>query len=216
MLTRFASIALFLMLAARPARAQQTALGAPPAQNGGGAPSEVGVGVSQVLVGALATAAAEVVVAFIAAGADSAPIAVVGFSAAPSAGGLAVCGLGPTRYHDGGCAPSVLGGYLGAIGLGIPMTYLGANALAPATQDGHDRTTGAILGAALGVAIGTAVGATIGWHLSKRPRERTAALAFGAPVPPPAALASWSDLQARTTATRATTAVGVPLLSLRF
>jgi hypothetical protein len=182
-------------------------------------PSEGGIATSQILAGSLATLTTGVLVALVAAGTDSGAVAVVGVGSAPAVGGWTVCAIGRTsKQYEGGCAPSVLGGYLGAIAFGIPMAYFGAAEWSPVDQDGGGRMEfiGAIYGAVLGVIVGTGVGATIAWHLSKHRREQPAALAFGPPLPPPAALASWSELQARPTAARASAPLGVQLLSLRF
>jgi hypothetical protein len=179
---------------------------------------EIGLGIGQVFVGAFATFGAGFLVALLASGANSEPVALLGIGATPAVGGLVVCGMGRTsKNYEGSCAPPILGGYLGALVLGISMAYVGAAEFAPSISDGGtDSAVGAALGAALGVIVGTAVGATIAWHVSKHPRAPDVTLALGPPLTPPAALASWSDLQARPTAARAPTAVGVPLLSLRF
>ena len=184
----------------------------------GVAPPETGLAVSQVFIGSFATFGAGVLLALVGAGANSAPVALVGVGAAPAVGSLVVCGMGRTsKHYQGGCGPTIVGGYLGAILLAIPMGYVGAATLAPSISDGGtDRAVGAVLGAALGVVVGTGIGATLAWHVSKHARERPAPLALGAPLAPPAALAAWSELGARPAAARAPVAVGVPLLSLRF
>jgi hypothetical protein len=184
----------------------------------GAASPEIGLGVAQIFIGSFATFGAAVVVALISTGANSAPVAVVGLLGTPAVGGLVVCGMGRTsKQYERDCGPAIGGAYLGALTLGIALGYVGAAEFAPSSSDGGvDAAVGAALGAALGLIVGTAVGATIAWHVSKHPREQPVALAFGPPPPPPAALASWSDLQARPTAPRPPTAVGVPLLSLRF
>jgi hypothetical protein len=184
----------------------------------GAASPEIGLGIAQIFVGSFATFGTALVVAFIAAGANSGPIALVGILATPAVGGLVVCGMGGTsKQYDGDCGPAIGSAYLGALTLGISLAYVGATQFAPNSSDGGvDSAIGAALGAALGLIVGTAVGATIGWHVSKHPRKQSVALALGPPPPPPAALASWWDLQARPTAERAPTSIGVPLLSLRF
>lgn len=216
--TRLLPFALLLLLRARPAAAQQTARTAPPPQ--GGTSSEVSIGVAQFLLGTLGTLATEVVVAFAAGEADSVPLAFVGIGVTPAVGGRIVCGLGQSsQEYKGGCAPPILGGYLGALLLGIPMWYVGAAAFSPAISDGgYDRGVGAVLGAALGVVVGTAVGATIGWQASKERRDALLDdLTLAPPPPPPARAAAWSELQPRSVTARAPVAVGVvPLLSLRF
>ncbi len=217
--TRLLPFALLLLLLARQAAAQQTARTAPPPQGGRGASSEVSIGVAQVLLGTLGTLATEVVVALAAVAADSAPVAYVGIGVTPAAGGRIICGLGQSsQEYEGGCAPTIVGGYLGALLLGIPMWYVGAAAFSPATSDGgNDRGVGAVLGAALGVVVGTAVGATIGWQASKERRDALLDdLTLGPPPPPPARAAAWSELQPRSVTARAPVAVAVPLLSLRF
>jgi hypothetical protein len=179
---------------------------------------EIGLGIAQVFIGSFATFGTFLLVALVSAGANSAPVAVVGLLATPAVGGLVVCRMGrSSKQYEGDCGAAIGGSYLGALTLGIALAYVGAKEFAPSNSDGgNDAAVGAALGAALGLIVGTAVGATIAWHASKHPREPSVALAFGPPPPPPAALASWSDLQARPNAARAPTAVGVPLLSLRF
>jgi hypothetical protein len=178
------------------------------------------MGVIQVFVGTLGTLFTGILVSLVAAGTNSSPVALVGLLGTPAVGSLVVCGIGKTsKQYDGGCGPPILGGYLGAIALGIAMGYVGEAEFASSGGSDGDNTgevVGIVLGAALGVLVGTAVGATIAWHVSKHPREDSVALAFGPPPPPPAALGPWADLEARPSAARAPAAVGVPLLSLRF
>jgi hypothetical protein len=179
----------------------------------------VSIGVAQVLLGTLGTLATEVVVAFAAGAADSAPLLYVGIGVTPAVGGRIVCALGQSsQEYEGGCAPTILGGYLGALLLGIPMWYVGAAAFSPASSDGgYNQGVGAVLGAALGVVVGTAVGATIGWQASKERRDALLDdLTLGPPPSPPARAAAWSELQPRSVTARAPVAVAVPLLSLRF
>ena len=99
-----------------------------------------------------------------------------------------------SQEYKGGCAPTILGGYLGALLLGIPMAYIGAATLSPSISDGgYDRGVGAVLGAALGIVVGTAVGATIGWQASKERRDALLDdLTLAPPPPPPAGAATWS------------------------
>jgi hypothetical protein len=97
------------------------------------------------------------------------------------------------------------------------MAYVGAAAFGSSISDGGvDSAIGAVLGAALGIVVGTAVGATIGWQVSKHRRDAALPISFGPPPPPPAALADWADLRPHPAPTRASIAVGIPLLSLRF
>ena len=219
--SRIIQIALLMMLATRPAVAQQTAGGAAPpllgAPTGGPPSTELGLGASQVLLGGLTTLAAGLAVGLFASQAHSAPLAYVGLAAGPLAAAEVVCGLGRSSpWYDGGCAPTIFGGYLGALVLAIPMGYVGAATFAPNDPDGgRDSEVGAVLGAAFGIVVGTAVGATIGWHASKHRRGSPAKAApLDAPAPPAESTTS-AELRVRSLAP-AGFAISVPLLSLRF
>jgi hypothetical protein len=187
-------------------------------------PPEVGIIAGQLAFGALATFTTSLLVVFVNDGAaneanfQSFSPSIVGIGVTPLVGGLLICGRGKTSHqYEGACAPTILGGYLGALVFAIPLGYFEGKTYNP--DRGHDYwagLTGALYGAAVGAIVGTTVGATIAWHLSKHRRERPDTLAFGPPLPPPAAFATWSNLQARPIAARAPAAVGVPLLSLRF
>jgi hypothetical protein len=203
----------------QPATSRRSFAPAPP--NGEASP-EGGLAVGQVALGSLATLAAGYLFFLVANsgnGASNLSYAVPIGIATPAVGALVVCGLGKTSdRYEGDCGSSILGGYLGALAFAIPLGLVGSVVLVQPAQDGDGPSgaIGAVLGAALGVIVGTAVGATMAWHRSKHRREQPDALAFGPPAPPPAALASWSDLRARPTAARATAPLGVQLLSLRF
>jgi hypothetical protein len=203
-----------------PASARHTWPTRPPPGPVTGSSSEGGIGALQVFVGILGTFFTGLLVSLVAAGTDSSAVALVGVLGTPAVGGLVVCGVGQTsKHYEGGCGPPILGAYLGALGLGLAMAYVGEHEFAPSGGSDGDNTgevIGIVLGAALGVLVGTAVGATIAWHVSKHPREDSVALAYGPPPPPPAALGPWADLEARSGAARAPAVVGVPLLSLRF
>jgi hypothetical protein len=219
--SRIVQIALLMMLATRPAVAQQAAggggpplLGLPP---GGSPPSEIGLGTSQVLLGALTTLGAGLGLAFFAGEARSVPLAFIAVAASPGIGGAVVCNLGQSSpWYEGGCAPTIIGGYVGALILAVPLAYLGAAAYAPSDPDGgREPEVGAALGAALGLVIGAAVGATIGWHASKHRRSSPAtAVPVDAPAPPADSVTS-AEVRARSLAP-AGVAFSVPLLSLRF
>jgi hypothetical protein len=171
-----ALVALGLMVAARPAIAQQAPAGPPPrllAPPPSGSPApEIRLGAMQVLGGALATLGTGLVFIAAASKVRSTPLDYVGAAVAPGVGSWVVCGAGQSSpTYEGSYGPTFVGGYLGAIALGLPMLYVGSAALAPNSSDGGSyRDVGALLGATLGVMIGTAIGATIGWHASKRRR----------------------------------------------
>jgi hypothetical protein len=213
---------LLLMAAARPAPAQQRPGAVPPpllapAPSSKPAP-EIGLGATQLVGGALTTLGAGLVLIALASRARSAPLGYVGAAVAPGAGSWVVCAAGQSSpTYEGSCGPTFLGGYLGAIALGIPMLYVGSAALAPNSSDGgsyHD--VGALFGAALGVVIGTAIGATIGWHTSKRRRAGPAPQGFTTPPPARADLDPYLDLRPRPNARQTSAGMTVPLLSLRF
>ena len=221
MASRIIQIALLMILAVRPAVAQQAASGAAPSllgpRPGGPPPSEIGLGASQVLLGALTTLGAGLTLAMVASQAHSVPLDYVAVAVGPGVGAGVVCGLGrSSTWYEGGCAPTILGGYLGALVLAIPMGYLGGVTFAPNDPDGGSNwEVGAILGAALGVVVGTAIGATIGWHTAKHRRGGpAAAIPLKAPVPP-ADSTTYAELRIRSLAP-AGLAFSVPLLSLRF
>jgi hypothetical protein len=184
------------------------------------APSpEIGIGVLQVVVGALATAATGIGAVVVADRANVAPVAVIGIIGAPGVGGWIVCGIGrASDQYSGGCGPTIAGAYVGALVFAIPGGYVGAAAFAPAGsgEGSNDRAVGALFGVAIGVVVGAAVGATICWHGTKLPRRLSLPVSFGPPPPPPAMLADWSDLRPRLTPARTPITVGAPLLSLQF
>lgn len=214
-------LALSLMLAARPALAQQATepsqplLGPPTSAP----PPEVRLTFLQVWLGTVGTTLAGIGLLVGAAEAKSKPLDYVSLAAMPAAGGWIVCGLGRTSPdYEGGCGPSVVGGYVGALTFGLSAAYFGATYFSHQGPDGgrDSPDEGAVYATALAFVVGAAVGATVAWHLFKRPRHDHAAVTLGAAAPPPAALAAWSELRARPVAARAPAAVGVPLLSLRF
>lgn len=215
-------VALSLMLAARPAMAQQAAAPPPPLlapQSNEPPAPEIRLGGLQVWLGLVGTTVVGIGLVLGSAEANSRPLGYASVAALPGAGSFMICGLGRTSPdYEGGCGATVLGGYLGAVLLALPMAYLGAAEFSPKAvdKDGSDTSVGAGYGAVLGFVVGTVVGATVAWHLSKRPRVRAPELTLGAPPPPPAALAAWSELRARPIAARAPAAIGLPLLSLRF
>jgi hypothetical protein len=211
---------LAVLIASRPAAAQQTAapLLAPPTEP---APSEVGsVVIPQVLLGTLTTFVGGIGLLMIASATNSDAAAYAAVVVTPGIGSLVSCKVGQTSaYYEGSCGPPLIGGYAGAAVLGVGMWYVGSHFLWRPRNDG-DVASGGIevaVGAAVGVIVGTAVGAAIGWHSGKHRRAAVAALAPKAP--PPAALAAWTELGARTppaSMPRASGTLTVPLLSLRF
>jgi hypothetical protein len=208
-----------LLVASHPAAAQQNAppLLAPPAEP---APSEVGsVVVPQFFLGTLSTFVGGIVLLIGASATHSDMGYYAAVAVTPGIGSLVVCGVGKTSdYYEGSCAAPIIGGYVGALALGLGLAYAGTGAFATSgPADGNGSAIGVVIGAALGVIVGTAVGATVGWNLGKH--RRGTVLAIAPKAPPPAALAGWPELGARPAATgvpRAGGAISVPLLSLRF
>lgn len=219
--SRMIPIAFALILASGPVLAQQASNGSAPPLVGpapnAAPPSEIGLGTSQLFLGALTTLGAGLGLALLAAESQSTPLVYVALSGSPGVGAAVVCSLGQSSpSYEGGCAPTIIGGYVGAFLLAIPMAYVGAAAYAPSDPDGgRDSEVGAVLGAALGVVIGAAVGATIGWHASKHRRGSAPTVAPPSAPAPPAESMTSAELRVRSPAP-AGVAFSVPLLSLRF
>jgi hypothetical protein len=185
-------------------------------------PAEGGLAAGQFLVGTLATLAFGfgTAAAFVAARDPT----LILFSAVltPAVGAGVICAIGrQSRFYTGDCATSMAGGYLGAVvvgaGLGLVL-YYGT----PLTGNGDADSFHWLYfveGAALGIVLGTGIGATAFWHLGKHRRQGDTGVAVGLsapPLPPPAALADWPELRARTPAPAGGVVVGIPLLALRF
>jgi hypothetical protein len=148
----------------------------------------------------------------------------VSVALAPAAGAGLICAMGHlSPSYDGGCGSSMIGGYLGALvaGAGLGILFYDRSPEYDSYGDSFNSKRLAFIGgAALGIIVGTGIGATIGWHLGKhRRRQRDAGVAVGLsapPLPPPAALADWPELRARTPAPAGGAVVGIPILALRF
>jgi len=131
----------------------------------------------------------------------------------PTVGGLIVCGMGGLGgYYETGCAPAILGAYVGVLSV-FPLAYLGCELDSEVDSDGC--WAGAVFGALTGYLLGTTVGATIGWHLGKE-RRKPSYQAFATPgaQPPPN---EWSELRRRFSAAAPQgTQVAIPLFALSF
>jgi hypothetical protein len=207
---------LALLAAARPAAAQQPAppLLAPAAEP---APSEVGsVVIPQIFLGALSTFVGGIGLLLIASATHSDTLDYAAVALTPALGSLVVCGVGHTSaYYEGSCEGPLLGGYAGALVLGLGLAYSSSGAFSGSNSgDSTGSGIGIYIGLAMGIIVGTTLGATMGWYAGKHRRGSFTAL--GPKAPPPAALAAWTDLRPRAADARAGTTLGVPLLSLRF
>jgi len=184
------------------------------------APSEVtSVAIPQVLVGTLATFVGGVSLLVIAAVSHSTPVAYATVAASPTIGGLVVCKVGQTSAsYEGGCSAPLVGGYIGAIGLGLVMWHWHPGTPSPSPYDDTPSEGGdlRVLDLALGIIVGTAIGATVAWHIAKHPRAATSTVTLGPPPPPPEALQAWADLHPRPATARVGSTLTVPVLSLRF
>ena len=218
-------IPLASIVAALPARAEQEVGGAtppliqPPSQRPGDVPPpEIGVGVGQIFIGALATVGSGIGILLGGAATKSKAFIYLSAAGAPAVGSWAVCGVGRgSPFYDGSCGPTEIGDYLEAIILALPMAYLGAAKFSPASGDGGaDQGVGAGFGAALGIIVGTAVGATIGWHASKHRRAGPARATSAPPAPSPTSFEGLPDNRPHAVAPRAGIAISVPLLSFQF
>lgn len=119
-----------LLLASRPAAAQQQAPSAPSPLIGpsptSSPTSEVALGGAQLFVGALATVGASAVLLLPGAAAHSPPVAIVGLGVGPGIGGWAVCGIGRmSSTYEGDCTGTIVGSYLGFIALGVSAGFIG-------------------------------------------------------------------------------------------
>jgi hypothetical protein len=198
-----------------PLLAPATAAGAPP-------PTEAGLATGQVLLGTLAALGFGAGSALLFRDLGGQDLILLSVALTPAAGASLICAMGQfSRSYDGGCSASVAGAYLGATVVGATLGYLYYEET-PLTGNGdadsfHWLTF--VVGAAVGIVVGTGIGATIGWHLGKHRRQGDAGVAVGPSAPPlrpPAALADWPELRARTPTAAGGAVVGIPLLALRF
>ncbi len=203
--------------AAAPQSSQPLALPAPtPAP-----PGEGGLAVAQILLGTLATLGVGATSALLFGALGSAPLLYLGLAASPAIGSEAVCAVGRwSRWYDGGCAPAVTGGYLGAIvfGAGLGLYFVSIHAAGYGDDGESNDPIAFALGGILGGVVGTAIGATIGWHLGKHLRDGAdvTVSVSAPPLPAPAAFAEWPELRARSIAAPTGLAVNLPLLAVRF
>jgi hypothetical protein len=177
--------------------------------------SEEALGAVQIFAGTMVMGLSAMPI-LIGASLQSQPLILTTLAAWPLLGGWTVCGIGrSSTTYEGGCAPTMLGAYLGAL-TAIPLAAL------PCSSGGQDCLGTAALGFVVGYTFGTAVGATIGWHLSKRPRGRgLGAIAAPSPPPPGPSLADqWPELRRRPPLVALGASQGpqvsVPLLALSF
>lgn len=138
---------------------------------------------------------------------------VVVLALTPAAVGGATCAAGLEGRHDGSCAATILGAYLGAATL-VPLAYLGHRSEPPPPPDGaRDLYYGnAIVGAAIGWLLMQPLGATLGWHFSRSPRQL---VTVGPPLPSVLPLQAMSPERRRRPFARGPRPL-VPVLSLRF
>jgi hypothetical protein len=200
----------------RSLRAPVPALAEPP-------PIEAGLAAGQVFLGALTALAVGAGNALVFAALGAPKLNFISVGVAPAAGAILICAMGRhSRFYGGDCGSSMVGGYLGAVvaGVGLGFVYYKETTTSGNSDADAWRPLGQfIFGAAVGVVVGTGIGATIGWHLGKHRRQGDAGVAVALsapPLPPPAALADWPELRARTPAPAGGTVVGIPLLALRF
>jgi hypothetical protein len=151
----------------------------------------------------------------------SVPFAVVGGLIAPALGGLIVCqvGRGSTSY-EGDCPPVILGGYIGALALGVPLAIWGYTHPGSDGDGGSDRMITLAVGLVLGAAVGTAIGATVGWTVAKRRRQQNAVSLRLAPASLPLPSDGNADLRGGSTGPATPRSAGlqvsIPLLALQF
>lgn len=151
----------------------------------------------------------------------SVPFAVAGGLLAPALGSLLVCRIGRgSSLYEGDCPPVILGGYIGALALGIPLAIWGYTAPGYDGDGGSDRAITLAVGLVLGAAVGTAIGATAAWTLVKHPRQRSAVSLRLAPAALPAPSDGYADLRGGSTGPAAPRSAGlqvsIPLLALQF
>ena len=180
-------------------------------------PPEIGIGASQLLIGAATASVALAIPVFL----DGTPLQTVSYAVlfvGPAAVGGMVCTFGQTsKHYRGDCLPAIVGAYIGSLA-GIPLALLGGAAGHNSFDNGdggRDFTSGTAIGFYIGYGLGAAVGATIAWHRSKE--EKSTWSLFAPPPPPPAAGASWPELRWRPTpGAHRSAAMTVPVLAFTF
>lgn len=175
------------------------------------------MGSGQLLIGTATASVALAIPLF----ADGTPLQTVSYAVlfvGPLAVGGMVCTLGQTsKHYRGDCLPALVGAYVGALAA-FPLALLGGAADAHSFDNGDqgkNYTAGSAIGFIIGYGLGSAVGATIAWHWTKE--EKSTWSVFAAPLPPPAASASWPELRWRPApGARSTAAMTVPVLAFTF
>lgn len=212
---------LLLTVAGRVAFAQQPATPGPPLLEPGAvpppqAPAEAGVvTASQIVLGTVSGVGAGIGAVALAAG-GTVPIT-VGLVGTAVLSGFTVCVIGSSsRRYEGSCGPPILGSYLGALVVGLPLGLLAAQVKNPDRDGGSEISLSALLTAAVVASVATGVGATIGWHLGRRVRPRPAKTGLVGPPPAlPAPRESWPEMPVRAL-TPSQGVISLPVLAFRF
>jgi hypothetical protein len=218
---RLASVVLLLPLSGRSALAQQPASATPPVLEPASIPpqqppAEVGVTTAQIVTGTVTGLGAGIGAVALTAG-GTGPIA-LGFISTAVLSGLTICAIGnSSRAYEGGCASPILGSYLGALVVGLPLGLIAAHVTTPDSDGGREISASFLLTAMVAASVGTAVGATIGWHLGRRARRPRASVPplAGPPLDLPSPRASWPEMAVRALAP-SPGVVDIPVLAFRF